>query len=282
MELDINKAAQPFHYYMKFLKEDCRPDARKLSDIRHMKIDTGALTNTNGSALVRFGSTVVLCGIKARLCRPRDDRPDRGFIVPNVDLPPLCSSIFKPGSPSEQAHAMTQLMFDVLNESQCIRESDLCIQPGKLVWSLNIDLVCLNYDGNVQDVCCAAMISALKNTSLYECSWDEETERPVVSYPVKTSPLKLYNEPVCTTMFVIDDSVLICDPNREEEEFAKAFITICTVDENRMCLMRKFGGEKMRKDKLDLAMDRALQNGTFIRKKLNEINGKKLIKSELN
>lgn len=35
-------------------------------------------------------------------------------LVPNVDLPPLCSSRFRPGPPSEQAQAASQFIADVI------------------------------------------------------------------------------------------------------------------------------------------------------------------------
>lgn len=34
--------------------------------------------------------------------------------VPNVDLPPLCSSRFRPGPPGEQAQAASQFIADVI------------------------------------------------------------------------------------------------------------------------------------------------------------------------
>ena len=70
-----------------------------------------------------------------------------GFIICNVELPALCSQKnFKNVSSStsfsqsslsavsiEQSQAMLcQLMQDIITESQCIREEDLCIKEGKL------------------------------------------------------------------------------------------------------------------------------------------------------
>lgn len=37
-----------------------------------------------------------------------------GLQVPNVDLPPLCSSKFRPGPPGEQAQAASQFIADVI------------------------------------------------------------------------------------------------------------------------------------------------------------------------
>ncbi len=63
-EIDINKATQPYEYYLKFIKQNCRPDNRRLSDIRPCSISPGCINTVNGSAMVKLGSTVVLCGKK--------------------------------------------------------------------------------------------------------------------------------------------------------------------------------------------------------------------------
>ena len=36
--------------------------------------------------------------------------------VPNVDLPPLCSSQFRPGPPSEQAQVLSQFVADIISK----------------------------------------------------------------------------------------------------------------------------------------------------------------------
>ena len=37
-------------------------------------------------------------------------------LVPNVDLPPLCSSRFRPGPPGEQAQVLSQFLADVISK----------------------------------------------------------------------------------------------------------------------------------------------------------------------
>ena len=66
---------------------------------------------------------------------------------------------------------LSHLMLDVLTESECVDERALCIAPFRLAWALYIDLICLNHDGNVQDACVLAMISALKTLKLPEVNW---------------------------------------------------------------------------------------------------------------
>jgi exosome complex component RRP43 len=42
----------------------------------------------------------------------------------------------------------------------------LCIAPGKAVWVLYIDIICLNYDGNILDASMMALKAALKEGTL--------------------------------------------------------------------------------------------------------------------
>ena len=139
------------------------------------------------------------------------------------------------------------------------------------MWVLYIDLICLNNDGNVQDACCLAMMSALKTVSLYEMSFDENELKPAISYPLVRRQLQLHAEPMCTTLFALEDKVLLSDPNRQEEEFMRTFVIVATLDEQRMCLMKKLGGTSVAPEQMNLCLDRALQNGKHLRTTMNRL-----------
>lgn len=176
----------------------------------------------------------------------------------------------------EQTQSMlSQLMLDILTESKCIDDRTLCIAPGKLAWSLYIDLVCLNHDGNVQDACTLAMVSALRTVRLPEIAFVDVQEdgsggEAKLTYPLKFTRLQLTCEPVCTTLFAIEAQagvILLSDPNKLEEEFARTFLVVCTIDATRMWLLRKLGaGLGFNQEQLDLCVSRALENGTHIRR----------------
>jgi len=80
-----------------------------------------------------MGKTIVVCGVKAEIAEPGLDTPDLGFIggsfddtdalriqpvghelVPNIDLPAMCSPKFKPGPPSEEAQVLSERLCDAL------------------------------------------------------------------------------------------------------------------------------------------------------------------------
>jgi len=88
--------------------------------------------------------------------------------VPNLDLPALCSSKFKPGPPSEDAQVLSDRLNEVILASGMLSLSSLCIHPGKAAWVLYVDAMCINYDGNVLDAALLGMVAALRNS---KCCW---------------------------------------------------------------------------------------------------------------
>ena len=91
---------------------------------------------------------------------PKAEEPECGFIVPNVELPPLCSPLFRPGPPSEEAQGMTCFVAEATSEMIDLKE--LCVSVDNLVWVLHADMICLDYDGCVQDAAVIALSAALQ------------------------------------------------------------------------------------------------------------------------
>lgn len=57
-----------------------------------------------------------------------------GLQVPNVDLPPLCSSKFRPGPPGEQAQAASQFIADVIERYSSRKEKKIICLWVKTMW----------------------------------------------------------------------------------------------------------------------------------------------------
>lgn len=53
-----------------------------------------------------------------------------------------------------------------ISRSRTFPPERLCISPGKSVWALYIDVVCINYDGNAFDAAVLAVMAALRNSGL--------------------------------------------------------------------------------------------------------------------
>jgi len=56
-----------------------------------------------------------------------------------------------------------RLIERILLSSHAIDKDSLCIVKGKLVWSININVEILSYDGNLIDPICMSILLALKN-----------------------------------------------------------------------------------------------------------------------
>lgn len=249
------RLSQPREYYKAFLEKEIRPDDRELGEFRPTVLNVGCVSTAEGSSLVKLGNTTIICGIKAEITEPRADRPTEGYIVPNVELSPLCSPHFRPGPPTEQAQVLSQNLLDFIENTQCVKMDSLCIQSGKLVWVLYIDLICLDYDGNVMDASTLALVSALKNTSLPLVTVDEETGDVKTTMSSHTS-LPVTSCPVSTTFIVFDNTVLLVDPTREEELLATGAITIVTEGEE-LCSIYKPGGTPLTDEQVDMCVERA-------------------------
>ena len=185
-----SKKLQPEEYLRQHYEQGFRPDGRSvLTSLRPVSISTGSINTADGSAVVKQGETIVVCGIKLEIAEPKAETPKSGYIVPNLTLSPLCHSQFKQGPPSETAQVASNFLNQVLVNSGYLDLEELCILEGKYVWVLygklsfennsivafvlmfyhfSVDLTCMNYAGNVLDVSVKAMTSALKNVKVPE------------------------------------------------------------------------------------------------------------------
>ncbi|XP_060598391.1 exosome complex component RRP43-like [Ruditapes philippinarum] len=253
---DDSKTARPLEYYRKFIEKDVRPDDRNLEEFRPTILNIGCVGTAEGSALVKLGNTTVMCGIKAEIAAPKTEQPKKGFIVPNVELGPLCSAMFRPGPPGDQAQDLSSFMNEVVKHSCCINTEDLCIVPGKYVWVLYCDLVCLNYDGYVTDACVLALLAAFKTTCLPTVTMDEDTDK-LETDDNKKSPLSIQCLPVSSTFTIFDENILLVDPTIEEEALSTGEVTVVTTNDDQLCIIRKPGGSALSPQQLDLCIERA-------------------------
>ncbi|KAK2464837.1 hypothetical protein APHAL10511_003136 [Amanita phalloides] len=224
----IFQRLHPRVYLERFVAEDVRPDGRRFDEWRDISINIGSISTANGSALVRLGHTTVVCGVKAEIATPDLDTPNDGFLVPNLDLPALCSPKFKPGPPSEEAQVLSDRLYDTLVASGGLLSlSSLCIHPGKAAWVLYVDAMCINYDGNVFDASLLAMVAALRNTRLPKPTFDEESGKTVCSrqdwIELELDPARL---PVSMSFGTFDSSHVFADPTAFEEPLLDSTLSI--------------------------------------------------------
>jgi exosome complex component RRP43 len=187
IDADLFKRIQPGEYLARFLAQGYRPDGRELDEFRDASINVGSISSADGSALVRMGQTTVLCGVTAQIATPDILAANQGFLVVNVDLPPMCSSKFRPGPPSDEAQVLSSRIRNIalswvhsgtatpfasyiiltsflLLRSSLLSLKSLCIKPARAAWVIYCDLMCISYDGNITDAALLALVAALKNS----------------------------------------------------------------------------------------------------------------------
>jgi len=159
MDADLLQRFNPEDFYRHFLADGLRPDGRGLRQQRSAELQRHALGSALGSASLRLGRSSVLCGVRGEL-------EELGRIEVSVELPPLCSALFR-----EKHRALGQMSFlsktltEVLNLPSVFDPKQLLCH-GDVSWVLHVHIVCLNYDGNAFDLCLLAAIAALEDAEL--------------------------------------------------------------------------------------------------------------------
>ncbi|KMQ96274.1 protein efr3-like protein cmp44e protein, partial [Lasius niger] len=202
------------------------------------------------------------------LATPKADVPDHGYIVPNVELSPLCSSKFRPGPPSEQAQVLSKSIDIVLSNSRALDLKDLCICKNKLVWVLYCDILCLNYNGSVVDACIGAVIAALKTLTLPEVNYNKETG-VIVVYPKNRKAFTVRTLPVSASFAIFEKQLLLADPSDDEEDMSSARFSIVMDDEEEICYIYKPGGIAISQNLFCKALEMTKMRAKSVRSVIN-------------
>jgi len=213
-----------------------RLDGRGLTDYRELQLETGVVGRAEGSARVRLGKTEVLVGIKIEVGTPFPDVPDKGVLTVNAELVPLASPSFEPGPPNENAVELARIVDRGIRESKAIALEELCVEPGKKVFIVFVDVYVLNHDGNLIDASAMAALAALLNTKMFNYEVKEGEIKVKPGY----TPLPVKNYPIAVTFAKINDK-LIVDPWLEEEQVMDARLTITTDKDGNICALQKGG-----------------------------------------
>jgi exosome complex component RRP42 len=213
-----------------------RLDGRGLTDYRGVELESGIIERAEGSARVRLGKTEVMVGVKFETGEPFPDVPNQGVLTVNAELVPLASPAFEPGPPNENAIELARVVDRGLRESKAIELEKLCVEPGKKVFIVFVDVYVLNHDGNLIDASAMAALAALLNTKMFRYELKEGEIKIKPGY----TPLPIRNHPIAVTFAKIDDK-LIVDPWLEEEQVMDARITITLDKDGNVCAMQKGG-----------------------------------------
>jgi exosome complex component RRP42 len=211
-----------------------RLDGRGLTDYREFTIEEGLIERAEGSARIRLGKTEVLVGVKVGTGAPFPDTPNEGVLTVNAELVPLASPTFEPGPPDENSIELARIVDRGIRESKMVDSTKLCIEAGKKVFVVFVDVYVLNHDGNLIDASALAAVSALVNTKMP----NYEVEDGEVKIKTGYSPLPLKDHPITVTVAKINGK-LVVDPWIEEEQVMEARISMAINDDGNICAIQK-------------------------------------------
>jgi len=211
-----------------------RLDGRALTDYREIKIEQGLIEKAEGSARIHLGKTEILVGVKVGIGEPFPDTPNEGVLTVNVELVPLASPNFEPGPPDENSIELARIVDRGIRESKTVDNEKLCIEPGKKVFIVFVDVYVLNHDGNLIDAAALAAVSALLNTKMPNYEIKEGEVKIKQGY----IPLPLKSHPITVTIGKINDKFVV-DPCLEEEQVMDARISMAFNDEGNICAVQK-------------------------------------------
>ena len=207
----------------KYLQEGKRFDNRKLDEFREIEIELGVSKNAEGSAKVKIGKTEVLVGVKMSIGEPYPDSPNKGNLMVTAELLPLSSPRFESGPPKFPVIELGRVIDRGIRESKFIDFEKLCIEEGKKVWTVMVDIYSINDDGNLLDAAGIGAIAALKDAKIPK--YDKKEEKIIYGEKTKDS-LPLSKEiPITITAHKVGNNFVV-DPTREEEDISETRVTI--------------------------------------------------------
>ena len=240
-----------------------RTDGRGPTDYREIQIESGVIEKAEGSARLRLGKTEILVGVKIGTGKPFADVPDKGVLTVNAELVPLASPSFEPGPPGAQAVELARVVDRGIRESNAIDLTKLCVESGKTVFVVFIDVYVLNHDGNLIDASALAALAALINAKMFKYTVDEEGK--IVKKPGYT-PLPISNYPIAVTFAKIGNK-LILDADLDEEQVMDARLTITMKKDGNICAVQKGGGSGyFTREEISKATKIALEKTAELRK----------------
>lgn len=243
------------NYIANLLDKGERVDGREFDVYREIEIEINAVpAKAEGSAIVRLGNTTVIAGVKVLTGTPYPDTPDEGVTMVTAEMAPIASPLFELGPPKENAIELARVVDRGVRESETVDVKKLCIEPGKSVYMVFVDLYTLEYDGNLIDACSMAANAAMLTTKFPKMKWEDEQ---AVSTDKELS-LPLQNMAIEHTIAKIGGH-LILDPVLKEEFVQDCRLTMAIDGKHNFTALQKGGGiGPMSLEEIGRSMDIAL------------------------
>ncbi len=244
-------------YITRMLAKGMRSDGRQFDQMRPLKVETNYVGSAQGSAFVQLGNTKVVVGVKLILGEPFPDTPNTGVLTTNAELIPMASETFESGPPDETAIEVARVIDRGIREGHAVELEKLCLEPGKRVWIMFVDVHVIDYDGNLFDAANIGANAAFKTAVVPNkaAGLGEDAPLPVKHVPISITAVKI-------------DGKLLVDPTHDEERVADARLTVATIETGGLCAMQKGLEGAFTLDEVLKCVDTSTRIGAEVRSKL--------------
>jgi exosome complex component RRP42 len=251
------------------LSQKTRIGGRGFFEGRPIQIMPNVIKKAEGSAMVRWGDTVVVAGVKITLGAPFPDTPNDGVITVNAEKSPISSPTQESGPPAPDAIELARVVDRGIRESKVIPTNDpkLCVIPGKFVWILFVDIYILDDGGNLFDASALAAMAALANTKLKKVTIDEESE--AVTVLDETEPLPRDGTVASLTYAKIDECILY-DPDLLEDRGKDARFSLAIKDNGLVCSMQKGESGTFTEEEIFSILDQSVERAKILNQIIEE------------
>uniref|UniRef100_A0A7S0BPB6 Ribosomal RNA-processing protein 43 n=1 Tax=Rhodosorus marinus TaxID=101924 RepID=A0A7S0BPB6_9RHOD len=165
----------------------------------------------------------------------------------------MCSSKYRPGRKPEESYHLQELAAQHVR--RLVQPSSLELEFENMMWSLSLDVYCLEDDGNMEDATLLVAMAALKDMRLPEILSTEEGYNATKS---RTRSVD-FRELIVPVSFGVIDTRVVIDPDSSEEALCEAKVTIFVDEKGSFRGMSKSGGSVASKDLLATCSKLAVQ-----------------------
>jgi exosome complex RNA-binding protein Rrp42 (RNase PH superfamily) len=189
---------------------------------------------------------MVMASISASLEAPYADRHSEGSIT--FDVLHTAMAGFGPdfARKNEDTTELSRLVERGLRESRAIDLEALCVQPGRKVWHLQVDVRILDNCGNATDAVGLAALGALCAFRRPNVTVDADAPGGIIIHSradKEPLPLTLHHLPLPVTFaFFEAGDIIALDPMIKEEAAASGSFTVTVNPQGELCAAQKAHG----------------------------------------
>eukprot|EP00890_Picochlorum_soloecismus_P002827 jgi/Picsp_1/3545/NSC_06383-R1_ribonuclease ph45a len=222
-----------------------RLDGRGQLDPRRIEFEFG---NKDTTCLARLGDSVAFAAITASLEQPFGGRPSEGTIQFTVGI---AKAQFKtvskdPARVNQYLVELGRFVERSFRESKAVDLESLCVQAGRRVWHIQVDIKILGDDGNIPDVVGLAALGALRAFRRPEVTLDPQAPGGLRIHSLEDREgiaLTLHHFPVSVSFSYFDEGVLtVVDATSVEESAANGTLTVAVTPQGELCAVQKANG----------------------------------------